>query len=79
MENATLIVVIIILAALLVLREWQNRSERRELLDRVMCRDFQEYRKVNGTAAGKTRPHVLPGRMSDVDLAAARQEPQNDA
>lgn len=79
METVILTVVIITLAGLLVVREWQNRGERKELLDRLMCRDFQEYRRASGGAAGAARPHVLPARMSEAELAAAQQEPPTDA
>lgn len=66
-----------ILSVTLLVREWQNRSERRELLDRIMCRDYQEFKRNERAGGHPSRPHVLPGRMSDEELAAESAKKTN--
>lgn len=64
----------VFLAGLLVWREWQNRQERRDLLDRIMCQDYQTYKRLDKAAGPTPRPHVLPGRMSEAALSEAAKE-----
>jgi len=52
MENLT----ICFLGGLLVVREWQNWKDRRELLDRIMCVDYRECKK--NPAVKTKRSHV---------------------
>jgi hypothetical protein len=48
---------LILLGTLFIMREWMNWRDRRDLMDRLMCRDFQEYKRAafrrSGPADGK--------------------------
>jgi hypothetical protein len=71
MTEIALISVIAALLALLVIREYQNRAERRDLLDRIMCIDFREYKRYNKD--GKVIAE-FPGKMTDEQLAEAEKK-----
>lgn len=75
METATAIILhnapAILLAGVLLLREWQNSKDRRDLLDRIMSADFKDYKKFT-RAPGIVREY--PTRMDDEQLAAAEAE-----
>lgn len=77
MTEIILVAVIIILVLLLLLREWQYRTERKELLDRIMSVDYQLFKRSERAAGGSSRPHVLPARMTDAELAKAAREADN--
>ena len=66
MENA----IIIILAGTLIVREWQNWKDRRDLLDRIMSVDYREYKHYSKPPAAQ-RANV---RMSDEEMAKAESE-----
>lgn len=63
----------IILAGILILREWQNWKDRKDLLDRIMCVDYQEYQALNKPKKTPPSRRVFPGRMTDTELAAAAE------
>lgn len=65
MEIAT----IIILAVLLVAREWQNWRDRRDLLDRIMCVDYREFKR--GERKGPP-PQIVS--MTDEEMAKAEKK-----
>lgn len=59
-----------ILGGLLVLREWQNWRDRRDLLDRIMSADFHDYKRFTAP-----RRHTgEPAGMSDAELAEAEKK-----
>jgi hypothetical protein len=66
MENG----IIIFLAALLVVREWQHQRDRRDLLDRIMCADYREFKRY------EKKPAAPAGNvyMTDEQLAKAEKE-----
>ena len=66
MENA----ITIILAIVLVAREYQNWRDRRDLLDRIMCVDYREFKKFEKPA----RPSAGNVVMSDEQLAEAEKQ-----
>lgn len=70
MENA----LTIILAAILVVREWQNWKDRKDLLDRIMCANYQEFQLLKSSKKISPGRKVFPGRMSDEEMAAAAAE-----
>lgn len=57
---------IITLSAVLIVREYQSYMERRELLDRIMCADYREFKRSE-------RKPVEPNNvnMTDADLKKA--------
>lgn len=61
---------IIILAGVLIMREYQNWRDRRDLLDRIMCADYREYKR---SEPGRSAP-TGKGRMSDEEMAKAELE-----
>lgn len=61
---------LIFLGGVFLVREWMNAQEKRDLMDRLMCRDFQEYKRW---AANKRKP-AAPVNMSDEQLAEAAEE-----
>jgi hypothetical protein len=66
MEKFTLI----LLAALLIVREFQNWREKKDLMDRIMAASFIEYKRF-------TRPRPAPGgpvNLTDAEMAKAEQE-----
>lgn len=72
MNEMSLVATILILACTICVREWQNRKERRELLDRIMSVDYQVFKRAERAAGVPARRHVVfPGNMSDAELAKA--------
>lgn len=72
MTEIALIATILILACTICIREWQNRTERKELLDRIMSVDYQVFKRAERAAGVPARRHVsFPGNMTDADLARA--------
>lgn len=69
MEIAT----IIILAILLLAQGWMNSKDRRDLLDRIMCRDYEEYKRFKKTPAAH---RAYPATMSDAEMKAAADAEQ---
>ena len=45
-------------------REWQNHKAQKDLMDRLMSRDFTEYARGN-------RPNIkaAPARLTDAEMA----------
>lgn len=60
----------IILGAILIMREYQNWKDRRDLMDRIMSADFREYKR---SEPGRNMPSGK-GRMSDEEMAKAELE-----
>ena len=58
----------LVLAGVLCFREWQNWKDRKDLLDRIMCADYQQYKRLT---AGKPPAPEFPARMTDAELADA--------
>jgi len=75
METATAIILhnapAILLAGVLLLREWQNHKHQSDLLDRIMSADYKDYKRF--TRAPAVLPEY-PTRMDDEQLAAAEEE-----
>ncbi len=69
MEIWILTAVIAILCALIVVREWQNYKDRRDLMDRLMSADFKEYKRFNSKPAARA---VFPPGMNDAEMAIAQ-------
>ena len=66
MEHFTLI----LLSALLIVREYQNWRERKDLMDRIMAANWPEYKRM-------TQFRRAPSgtvNMSDEELAKAERE-----
>lgn len=78
-ETIVLILVIVVLCALLLLREWQNYQERRELLSRIMSVDYTLFKRSERAAGLPSRPHVFPARMSEAELAHATETKAQNA
>lgn len=57
----------LVLAGVLVFREWQNWRDRRDLLDRIMSADFKDYKRFT-RIPGKPE---FPNRMTDEEMARA--------
>lgn len=70
MENA----ITLILAGILILREWQNWRDRKDLLDRIMCVDYQEYQTLRKPKKTPPAQPVFPGRMTDEEMAIAEAD-----
>lgn len=75
METATAIILhntpAIILAGVLLLREWQNWKDRKDLLDRIMSADYKDYKRFT-RAPDIVREY--PTSMTDEEMAAAEAE-----
>jgi len=73
MDSATTLIlagVIILQSVGLILREWQNWKDRKDLLDRMMSAGFQEYKTLTNPKKPPPR-RVFPGNMTDEEMAAA--------
>lgn len=57
-----------ILGTVLILREWQNWRDRRDLMDRIMSADFKEYKRYTKPADPKPE---YPVNMTEEQLAEA--------
>lgn len=60
----------LILAGVLVVREYQNWRDRKDLLDRIMCVDYREFKQK----AHSPRPPGGNVRMSDEEMAAEERK-----
>ena len=65
---------IIFFAVFILLREWMCWQDRRDLLNRIMCRDYEEYKRLNR----KVVIRKYPSNMSDEMLAAAARERERE-
>ena len=61
----------ILLGALLVIREYQHRKTESELMDRIMCKDWKEYKKHTKS---RVAPRGLASCMTDEEMAAQEEK-----
>jgi len=57
------------------IREGQHYSQKKDLLDRIMCRDYSNFKKYD-----KKSKHIkpeFPGHMTDEQMVAAEKEQEN--
>lgn len=60
------IAIIIILCVLLIIREYQHWKIVKDLMDRIMCKDWKEYIKQTKP---RVAPQGLPIDMTDEEMA----------
>jgi len=58
--------IIIILCALLIIREYQHCKIIKDLMDRIMCKDWKEYKQQTKP---RVAPRGFPAFMSDEKMA----------
>lgn len=61
----------IFLGALLIIREYQNWKDRKDLMDRIMCKDWPQFKKHT---EARIAHRGLPGRMTDEEMFHAEKE-----
>ena len=65
---------IIFLCGFILAREWMAWRDRKDLLDRIMCRDYEEYKRLNR----KVILRKYPANMSDEMLAMAARDRERE-